>query len=273
MTSRNNFKNFILSNSSRVKVAFIFLFIIFGLTIALVSYFINLYFENKNMKEELFDSAKSSFVVKENILIDRNKLFENILFSIRDSETFKNYLHNDSSRSNIKDLFQTTMRINNELMQIRYLDKNGNENLRVNRTYISSKPYFTLPNKLQNKSDRYYFKDVKKLSEGEIWISKMDLNMEEGKIVKPITPTLRLSTPVYKGNEFSGTIIINVFIEKLIKELTTSEFFGISIINKDGNFISHFEKNNGIVKDYSWSQYLKKITSYKINFLRMQIIF
>lgn len=257
MSSNNNFTSFILSNSNRVKIVFVFLFIIFGLTIAFVSYFVNLYFENKNMKEELFNSAKTSFIVKENILIDRNKLFENILFSIRDSNDFKKYLESKDTR-NSKDLFQTIMKINDELMQIRYLNKEGKEDIRINRKHIADKPYFTPENKLQNKSDRYYFKEVESLPEGKVWISKMDLNMEDGEIVKPFIPTIRLSTPVYKDNEFSGTIIINIFIKKLLKELTASDFFRISILDKDGEFISHFEKDSQTVKNYSWSRYLKR---------------
>jgi len=258
MESNSNFTNFIISSSKNVKVLFIFLFSIFGLTIAFISYFVILYYENKNMQDELFHAVKNSFLIKESTLTDKKNSFENILFSIRDSEMFNNYLKPNQDDRNIKDLFKTTMKINNELMQIRYLDKNGQEVLRINRKNIGQAPYFTSKSKLQNKSDRYYFKEVKELSHGDIWISKMDLNMESGKIVKPIVPTLRISTPIYKSEKFSGTIIINIFIKKLLDNLTSSEFFNVSLLDKEGNFIYHYETEDEQTKDYSWSKYLNK---------------
>ena len=49
---------------------------------------------------------------------------------------------------------------------------------------------------LQNKKDRYYFQDTMTLEKGQIFISKLDLNMENGVLEQPIKPMLRLGTPV-----------------------------------------------------------------------------
>ena len=69
VNANTDFTNFILSSSKNIKILFIFLFSIFGLTIAFISYFVILYYENKNMQDELFNTVKSSFVVKESIIV------------------------------------------------------------------------------------------------------------------------------------------------------------------------------------------------------------
>ena len=69
-------------------------------------------------------------------------------------------------------------------MQLRYLDLNGNEIIRIDRNTYESIPYVINNKNLQNKYKRYYFKDTLSKKENEIWYSKIDLNKERGEIEK-----------------------------------------------------------------------------------------
>ncbi|MBD3611270.1 MAG: hypothetical protein HUJ13_02430 [Hydrogenovibrio crunogenus] len=63
--------------------------------------------------------------------------------------------------------------------QIRYIDKEGMEKVRVD--YNDGTPSLTPQSQLQNKKTRYYFQDINQLSPKEIYISRFDLNIEQGK--------------------------------------------------------------------------------------------
>jgi diguanylate cyclase (GGDEF)-like protein len=101
--------------------------------------------------------------------------------------------------------------------QIRWLDTNGQERLRVN--YNSGNPTAVPEDKLQNKAERYYFTDTIKLEQGEFFISPLDLNIEHGKIEQPRKPMIRIGTPVFdREGEKQGIILLNYLGEKMLQE-------------------------------------------------------
>ena len=152
MKNKNIFIQYILSSSLNIKFLFITLFILFGLSIAFITYFVNLYYANQNIKNELLVSAKNTAMVKEKILLEKKEIFKNTLFAIKESDSFKNYIKNKTNQYYIKDILQTTMNSNHELMQIRYIDKYGQENIRINRTELGKNIYFTSNKKLTKQS-------------------------------------------------------------------------------------------------------------------------
>jgi hypothetical protein len=102
--------------------------------------------------------------------------------------------------------------------QIRYLDMNGMEIVRVN--YSDGKPQIVAESQLQNKNDRYYFRDTYELDSGEIFISPLDLNVENGKVETPYKPMLRIGIPIFneKGQK-RGIIILNYLAENMLKRI------------------------------------------------------
>ena len=82
-------------------------------------------------------------------------------------------------------------------------------------------------NDLQDKSDRYYFIDAMKVGYDEVYITKMDLNIEYGEIENvgtkenPIyVPMIRFSAPVFNKNlEKEGVIMLNVYADNLMTEI------------------------------------------------------
>lgn len=78
--------------------------------------------------------------------------------------------------------------------QIRYIDKSGQEKIRINK---GDKEAYAVEDKdLQNKKDRYYFTRSLTLSNEEVYVSPLDLNVEEGRVEEPYKPMIRFSTPI-----------------------------------------------------------------------------
>lgn len=121
--------------------------------------------------------------------------------------------------------------------QIRLLSKTGMELIRIN--YNNDNPLIIRGESLQDKSNRYYFKETMKLSENEIFVSPFDLNIENGSIELPIKPMIRFGIPIIsKNGDKKGVIIINYlgedFIDKLekISSINNSEMLLANNVNQ-----------------------------------------
>ncbi|MEW6233568.1 MAG: GAF domain-containing protein, partial [Chloroflexota bacterium] len=100
-------------------------------------------------------------------------------------------------------------------LQIRFLDENGNELVRVDWDGQRARPI--PPAELQNKADRPYFQETMKLAPGQVYVSPLDLNQEWGRIVIPYQPTIRLATPIFdRQGERRGLVIVNVLGQDLL---------------------------------------------------------
>ncbi|HYP67026.1 MAG TPA: PAS domain S-box protein [Thiobacillaceae bacterium] len=105
--------------------------------------------------------------------------------------------------------------------KLRWIDETGMERVRVNN--VSGRPESVVKGALQNKSDRYYFRDTMQLEPGQIFLSPLDLNVENGQLEIPYRPMLRLATPVRnRHNRPRGILIINVAASHLLDEFSES---------------------------------------------------
>ncbi len=87
--------------------------------------------------------------------------------------------------------------------QLRYLDENGLERVRVNRG-----GQIVPADRLQDKSGRDYFLRAMEQPAGRVALSALNLNVEQGRIEQPLKPMLRFSIPVFDaaaGSEASGS--------------------------------------------------------------------
>ncbi|MFW9878101.1 MAG: PAS domain-containing sensor histidine kinase, partial [Candidatus Thorarchaeota archaeon] len=92
--------------------------------------------------------------------------------------------------------------------QVRILDKNGKETVRVN--FNDGKPEPVPKEKLQFKAQRYYFYEASGLSKNEVFVSQFDLNIEEGRIEIPYKPMVRFVTPVFDSSgKKQGLLVLN----------------------------------------------------------------
>lgn len=147
----------------------------------------------------------------------------------------------------LQTIFKRIAELDPVVDQIRYLDETGRELVRVNRRDEKQIELVSESN-LQDKSREPYFKEVMMLGKGELYVSEMDLNREHGKIEVPYKPVLRFATPVYSdAGDKKGIIIINILMQPLLDSIRRSTLGSIVMINQNGNFLIHKDKN----KEYS----------------------
>lgn len=119
---------------------------------------------------------------------------------------------------------------------------NGTELIRVER--IAGQTILVADEDLQEKGERPYFLETMRLPEDSVYLSAIDLNKEYGAISTPRMPTLRMATPIFRGDTAFGIVIINVNLEPLFDELSAlvDSRFDLKIINQDGYFLLHPEE-------------------------------
>lgn len=174
----------------------------------------------------------------------------NLIKAISTNKEFISFAKNGTNKKAAEDLLRSMIKIDKSYMQLRYIDHSGNEIIRFDRSNIGSK--VKKQKNLQNKSKRYYCKKCAALQKGDIWFSNIDLNVEHGKIEKPIKPVIRVSIPIYSDKKYLGFLILNVFMKHYLNDLTDSTIYDLYLCDLNGNFI--ISKNP---KD-NWSKYLDK---------------
>ena len=125
--------------------------------------------------------------------------------------------------------------------QIRFLDTTGQEIVRINTGFEGEST--VVPQKdLQNKADRYYFEDSISLPPGEIFVSPLDLNVEQGMIEilpdKSNKPVIRYGTPVVFNGKIVGVIVTNVLAKNfldLLEEVEETMF----LVDQEGYYLYH----------------------------------
>jgi len=122
------------------------------------------------------------------------------------------------------------------------IENDGREIVRVDRSGPNGAVRIVPEAELQQKADQAYFKDTIKLGAGEIHVSALDLNEENGVVETPRMPTLRVATPVFapNGNPF-GIIIVNVDMRPAFDRVRSSVRQGgkIYVVNKRGDYLVH----------------------------------
>ncbi len=121
--------------------------------------------------------------------------------------------------------------------QIRVINLRGEEIIRVN--FNGGQPKIVPEEKLQNKVSRYWFEETLKQQPGQIFVSPLDLNIEQGKIEQPLKPMIRFAIPIYDSNgKKRGIMILNYlaknFINDQFQARNTNQIGKILILNQQG---------------------------------------
>ena len=245
-------------NNKQNNKQILLIFLVFSVIISLSHILIKDIFHSVSSEEVLLKNAKNLSLKKEEQLKIFLKNSKTILSATRDSKIFNNFLssnNNKYEKSELEDLFLTLMSSDNNLMQFRYIDENGQEIIKVERKSRSDKVQILPESLLQNKSNKYYFNESKYTSKNEVWFSRLELNMENGEIELPFKPTIRAVLPTYVNDKFKGIIIINYFMDNLIEELAQEPMFKITLADDLGFIIRSHDKskNWGFYKEYKYN--------------------
>ena len=155
----------------------------------------------------------------------------------------------DLWKSRLSNIFIAQMNANPEYLQMRFLDVFGNEVVRVDR----DEDTITQVDKtrLQDKGDRYYVIETLEQSEGEVYMSTLDLNREGSppEIILPYQPVVRYGVPLFDSQtgEIFGLLVTNVLAEDMLGSLASLELtdelgyedFQVLLIDGDGHYLHH----------------------------------
>ncbi|MCP4340091.1 MAG: hypothetical protein GY799_14675, partial [Desulfobulbaceae bacterium] len=191
--------------------------------------------------ERMASSLKDEALLEQARLVAAHLFHDKItdLMILAEGESLRRYLHGDNN-GNSADLARELATFSKHKVnydQIRFIDLEGNERVRVNHN--SGSPAVVPQAMLQNKFQRYYFTDSVKLRKREVFISPLDLNIEQKRIEVPFRPMIRLSTPVFDNRgDKRGVLVVNYSAQELLDHLQEiigdGDFF---MLNKDGHLL------------------------------------
>ena len=237
------------SNYKKFKVELILILFTFGVIFSFI-------LTNKVLFGEKVQNIALSNSI--NIYYEKNRIFEefldlsrNQLNSINKSNYFKEFI-NTGDEEKVKDLFLALARTSLDIMQLRYINKNGDEVIRVDRDHNASFIHLVQKEQLQNKKGRDYFSSSINKPLGKIWFTDLDLNIENKKVQVPFNPTLRAILPLEKNGEFNGILVVNYYMEDFLNTLKENTIYNTILFDKNGNTLIHYEKEK------SWGFYLEK---------------
>jgi diguanylate cyclase (GGDEF)-like protein/PAS domain S-box-containing protein len=165
------------------------------------------------------------------------------LISIRNSLFFNRFIEDGSNAELLQDLFLVYAKSHTDFMQLRYIDRDGQEVVRVDRDSSGIVKAIRDRN-LQDKSNRYYFKESKEKELEKVWFSAIDLNIEGGKIEEPYKPTFRSVLPIKYNGQFHGILIINYLMENFITKLTNAPLYDMILFDNRGYTVFHYDHKN-----------------------------
>jgi len=234
--------------------------LVFGLIFATLTTVIYINYINEKSKDGVIKDTKLPHnLIKNQINTYKDKQYQMIKM-LAEHRLMLNYLDAKdwASEFELSEFFHSIVKANTSYMQLRLIDLNGKELIRVDQD--KNKNIKIIKNeKLQNKFNRDYFQNFLKLDNDEIGFSHFDLNMENEKVEVPFNPTLRIAYKVFVDNKPKALVVINLYMQEWINNLLKINHFKVSIIDENNYFKTHYEKK------WEWSFYQdssKKISQY-----------
>lgn len=126
------------------------------------------------------------------------------------------------------------------IYQIRVIGADGREIVRIDK---KDEQVVVIPgDRLQDKSDRYYFTEAMRRRPGELYVSPLDLNVEFGKVEQPERPVIRVATPLGDANGLNeGILIINLhadFLLEQIQQMAQARAGTAYLLDRSGHFLA-----------------------------------
>lgn len=235
-------------NKSVISLFILFMFFAFilaGTTIA--SY--NIFFSDNSLELPLKNLVKKN---KERQTVANSNIADLNIFvsSANDSVIFQKFLADKTKILDVQNLFLTLLDAYKGLREISYIDKNGIETIKVIKEKAkdpNKKAKIFPSSKLVSKENGYYFTTSKNKPLDKVWFSAIKPRVIDGN--NSSDPRIEAVLPVsYKG-KFDGVILMSFCINKFLKNLLHMPLYDVMLADKNGYFISHFEKSK------NWSQY------------------
>ncbi len=232
-----------MNNKKSYKNLFIFLLI--GIICALITLYLYAQNVHKKSLETIVNETYAPHILL-NKEINLYKAKRSQMVEMLSSHShFKSYFENND-KTQLQNLFSSIAKSDRDYMQLRFIDINGQEQIRVDQDKKGNVKIIQDAD-LQNKAHRDYFIDFMKLSKNNIGFSQFDLNIEHKKVEVPFNPTMRIGRKVYYNDQLVGVVIMNLYTQSWTNDLLDS--FKIFMVDSKGNFKIHFDPQ------WAWSGY------------------
>ncbi len=189
-----------------------------------------------------------------------------ILLSLQGETKIRNALTTNDDELLASELEELIQR-NKAFYQVRLIGLDGQEQIRFDRKGNASVK--TPQQALQNKANRYYVLEAKTLLPGEVYVSQLDLNIENGIVELPHRPTIRLAAlALDNNNEAKGIFLINRDMSEYLASTVFNENYqNLLIVTSDGNWIrpQTGSSHSGITYQFDGSYNLHSDTWQVIN--------
>lgn len=246
--------------SLKTKVSFYITLFVLVMLFAFIA-FLSLENQRTILRNFQNDIDKSALVLETKLKSAFVSISEDVLFLSQDPcivDSLSVLFGNDQksrgraclpSRVHVEEHFGKLLAIHKEYFQIRFISslQGGQEVIRVERGKGQQQVVILADEKMQNKSHRDYYLEAIKLSKGDIYFSRFNLNQEHGQVEFPFRPTIRSATPIYNyKDQLIGIVIINIDATRLFQDLTEDVLsdhhltgFISQIANDQGDWIVH----------------------------------
>ncbi|MDD2993159.1 MAG: diguanylate cyclase [Pygmaiobacter sp.] len=193
--------------------------------------------ENRIQRENVLNVQRELADVEREIISNKiNRLVSDVLYM---ADSFQLNSTGEDGYANLKRQWLVFSERKKIYDQIRFIDMNGDERVRVN--YSDTGAQIVGDAELQSKKDRYYFGDTITLQKNQVCISPLDLNVENGEVEQPEKPMIRLSTPCYDSNgQQQGIVVLNYSAQDMLQQVKNIASTGIGavyMLNADGYWL------------------------------------
>lgn len=161
--------------------------------------------------------------------------FQQLRTLARDETTRRGFASGDGEA--LAKVFATLIHFNEQIDHVSWIDETGMERVRVDN--VEGRPVTVAPARLRNESGRYYFREALSLRQDQVYVSPLDLSVDEsGAVEAPHKPLLRLASPARDSQSgMRGILMIHVAASHLIDAFSDSLIGArdhVMLLNRDG---------------------------------------
>jgi PAS domain S-box-containing protein len=146
----------------------------------------------------------------------------------------------EGRRLYLEKVFLTFAREKKVYDQIRFIGVDGRETVRINLG--DGEPVLVPAARLQDKSGRYYVRQALQMDSGHVYVSPLDLNVEDGQVQLPLKPVLRFATPVIDHTgQRQGLVVLNYLGDRLLerfRQAAANIADHVQLLNAEGYWLS-----------------------------------
>ena len=193
------------------------------------------------------NELRRPYEIRQGALIDQAALLINTRLSLVETQIrlFRHELELlKPAQAELEPAMISMFRLYRDTLQVRWIDSQGAEQVRLNKT-ADNEVAAVAPNALQNKRNRYYVEAGLALADDEVFISQIDLNVEQGKVERPFLPTVRAVIKARLPSMGDGLLVINFDLRSLLNEVSSLSEADIQLLVAAGRqrWIVHPDKD------------------------------